>query len=99
MELVVCSAWCYDRIGWTPVFLFLPVDPEVIGIEDNRRVRDCEKNDTDVPLLENRSDSREEAVGFIQAWRIAGVAPFALCLFFFQLPTGFHSTSATHRAL
>lgn len=68
------------------VFLFLPVGPEVIGIEEDRRVKDSEKDDMDAPLLEKRqSDARDEAVGFIQAWRIPGVAPFALCLFFCKL--------------
>ncbi|CAM0903436.1 unnamed protein product [Alopecurus aequalis] len=67
------------------VFLFLPVSPDVIGVEDDRHVKDYEKNDTDVPLLGARSDSRDEAVGFIQAWKIPGVAPFALCLFFCKL--------------
>ncbi|KAM3388925.1 hypothetical protein ACQJBY_011198 [Aegilops geniculata] len=67
------------------VFLFLPVDPEVIGVEEDRHVKDYEKNGTDVPLLEGHSSGRDEAVGFIQAWRIPGVAPFALCLFFCKL--------------
>jgi OPA family glycerol-3-phosphate transporter-like MFS transporter 1/2 len=36
--------------------------------------------------LERRSsDVKEKAVGFIEAWRIPGVAPFALCLFFCKL--------------
>ncbi|VAH35388.1 unnamed protein product [Triticum turgidum subsp. durum] len=67
------------------VFLFLPVDPEVVGVEEDRHVKDYEKNGTDVPLLEGHSSGRDEAVGFIQAWRIPGVAPFALCLFFCKL--------------
>jgi hypothetical protein len=39
----------------------------------------------DTPLLEPRSQAKEKAVGFIEAWRIPGVAPFALCLFFCKL--------------
>lgn len=69
------------------VFLFLPVGPEVIGTEDDLHVKDSEKNDmgTRTPLLEAQSDVKEKAVGFIEAWRIPGVAPFALCLFFCKL--------------
>uniref|UniRef100_J3M095 Major facilitator superfamily (MFS) profile domain-containing protein n=1 Tax=Oryza brachyantha TaxID=4533 RepID=J3M095_ORYBR len=67
------------------VFLFLPVGPEVIGIEEDLHDKDAEKDDLGAPLLEERSRSKEKAVGFIQAWRIPGVAPFALCLFFCKL--------------
>jgi hypothetical protein len=35
--------------------------------------------------LERRSEAKDKAVGFIEAWRIPGVAPFALCLFFCKL--------------
>ncbi|KAL6903367.1 hypothetical protein ACP4OV_004180 [Aristida adscensionis] len=65
------------------VFLFLPVGPDVIGIEENLHSKDSEKMDT--PLLEGRLESRGKAVGFMEAWRIPGVAPFALCLFFCKL--------------
>lgn len=67
------------------VFLFLPVGPEVIGTEEDLHVKDYEKSDMGTPLLEGRSDVKEKAVGFIEAWRIPGVAPFALCLFFCKL--------------
>ena len=67
------------------VFLFLPVGPEMIGIEEDIHEKDAEKDDMSAPLLEERSASKEKAVGFIQAWRIPGVAPFALCLFFCKL--------------
>ncbi|KAL0324520.1 UNVERIFIED_CONTAM: putative glycerol-3-phosphate transporter 1 [Sesamum calycinum] len=36
------------------------------------------------PLLRTKSDDKD-AVGFLEAWRIPGVAPFALCLFFAKL--------------
>ncbi|KAK3141844.1 hypothetical protein QOZ80_4BG0338980 [Eleusine coracana subsp. coracana] len=65
------------------VFLLLPVSPDVIGIEED--LHDSEKNNMDTPLLERRSDVKEKAVGFFEAWRIPGVAPFALCLFFCKL--------------
>ncbi|MCE0480687.1 hypothetical protein HAX54_037723 [Datura stramonium] len=69
------------------VFLLLPVHPESVGgNKDEDEVLSPGKEDEQVnePLL--RSDREEEsAVGFIQAWRIPGVAPFALCLFFAKL--------------
>ncbi|XP_062226374.1 putative glycerol-3-phosphate transporter 1 [Phragmites australis] len=71
-------------VGLT-VFLFLPVSPDVIGIELDLHLKDTEKNDMDAPLLEGRLDVKEKAVGFIEAWIIPGVAPFALCLFFCKL--------------
>jgi OPA family glycerol-3-phosphate transporter-like MFS transporter 1/2 len=72
-------------VGLT-VFLFLPVGPDVIGIQEDLHLKDSEKSDMDAPLLERRSsDVKEKAVGFIEAWRIPGVAPFALCLFFCKL--------------
>ncbi|CAD6262753.1 unnamed protein product [Miscanthus lutarioriparius] len=86
--------WCWSfavpgimiaLVGLT-VFLFLPVGPDVIGIQEDLHLKDYEKSDMDTPLLERRSsDVKEKAVGFIEAWRIPGVAPFALCLFFCKL--------------
>jgi OPA family glycerol-3-phosphate transporter-like MFS transporter 1/2 len=35
--------------------------------------------------LASDPDVKQEAVGFIEAWKIPGVAPFALCLFFSKL--------------
>jgi len=71
-------------VGLT-VFLLLPVNPDVIGIQEDLHLKDSEKTDMDTPLLERRSEAKEKAVGFIEAWRIPGVAPFALCLFFCKL--------------
>lgn len=71
------------------VFLFLPVHPESVGAnhdEDEDEVFSPRKEGEEVtePLL--RADREEEsAVGFIEAWKIPGVAPFALCLFFAKL--------------
>ncbi|KAF3632889.1 putative glycerol-3-phosphate transporter 4 [Capsicum annuum] len=69
------------------VFLFLPVHPESVGAnKDEDEVFSPRKEGEEVtePLL--RSDREEEsAVGFIEAWKIPGVAPFALCLFFAKL--------------
>lgn len=71
-------------------FAFLPVNPEIVGAERDEDVVDSsdEKigDSVSVPLLLSSSDSdKKRAVGFIEAWRIPGVAPFALCLFFAKL--------------
>ncbi|XP_009761024.1 putative glycerol-3-phosphate transporter 1 [Nicotiana tabacum] len=66
------------------VFLLLPVHPEYAGVnKDEDEVLSTGKEDEEVnePLLREE----ESAVGFIEAWRIPGVAPFALCLFFAKL--------------
>nr|GLL21056.1 putative glycerol-3-phosphate transporter 1 [Ipomoea trifida] len=69
------------------VFLLLPVDPESVGAgndeEDDDLSPEKEWKEVTEPLL--KSDSEESAVGFIEAWKIPGVAPFALCLFFAKL--------------
>ncbi|KAG0452938.1 hypothetical protein HPP92_025602 [Vanilla planifolia] len=61
------------------VLLFLPVNPDEVGIEKEVKDQSTE------PLLDVTTDTKEKAVGFFQAWRIPGVAPFALCLFFSKL--------------
>lgn len=72
-------------------FAFLPVNPEIVGAERVEDLDSSEKigNSVNEPLLLSSSDSETEdkkrAVGFIEAWRIPGVAPFALCLFFAKL--------------
>ncbi|XP_010426183.1 PREDICTED: putative glycerol-3-phosphate transporter 1 [Camelina sativa] len=73
-------------------FAFLPVSPELVGAErDEDVVSSSEKigNSVNEPLLLSSSDSetddKKRAVGFIEAWKIPGVAPFALCLFFAKL--------------
>lgn len=70
------------------VFLFLPVSPESVGAErDVDELDSPKKNGESVkePLLKLESDEEEKAVGFMEAWRIPGVAPFAFCLFFAKL--------------
>ncbi|XP_072986789.1 putative glycerol-3-phosphate transporter 1 [Typha latifolia] len=71
-------------IAGLTVFLFLPVSPEVVGIEEEDDVKSSEKNEIKEPLL-GGADGKDKAVGFMEAWRIPGVAPFALCLFFSKL--------------
>ncbi|KAF5947709.1 hypothetical protein HYC85_013666 [Camellia sinensis] len=70
------------------VLLFLPVSPESVGANaDDDDVVSPKKTGDGVtePLLESETIEREKAVGFIEAWKIPGVAPFALCLFFAKL--------------
>ncbi|KAI3432138.1 uncharacterized protein J3R85_007529 [Psidium guajava] len=70
------------------VFLFLPVSPESVGAErDIDELHSPRKNGESAkePLLRSESDEEEKAVGFMEAWRIPGVAPFAFCLFFAKL--------------
>ncbi|CAK7355864.1 unnamed protein product [Dovyalis caffra] len=70
------------------VFLFLPVSPEAVGaVIDEDELDSPNKTGEEVtePLLASESDVEQEAVGFIEAWKIPGVAPFALCLFFAKL--------------
>ncbi|KAL3521421.1 hypothetical protein ACH5RR_019570 [Cinchona calisaya] len=72
------------------VFLLLPVSPEAVGANNDEEdeIFSPRKDGEEItePLL--RSDKVEEeesAVGFLEAWKIPGVAPFALCLFFAKL--------------
>ncbi|XP_047325673.1 putative glycerol-3-phosphate transporter 1 [Impatiens glandulifera] len=81
------------------VFLFLPVSPDSIGAsmddekDDNNNLpsprKRGEEEDIEEPLLSSETETEEarvdRAVGFIEAWKIPGVAPFALCLFFAKL--------------
>lgn len=66
------------------VFFFLPVSPEIVGVRETNDSESEVKNELSESLLGGES-SEEKAVGFMQAWRIPGVAPFALCLFFSKL--------------
>lgn len=71
------------------VFLFLPVSPESVGADREDNLNSPEKNGEEVrePLLSSDSENKkhEHAVGFIEAWKIPGVAPYAFCLFFAKL--------------
>ncbi|OMO98124.1 Major facilitator superfamily [Corchorus olitorius] len=70
------------------VFLLLPVSPESVGADkEEEEVGSPRKNGEEVtrPLLSSDKELKEEAVGFIEAWKIPGVAPFAFCLFFAKL--------------
>lgn len=72
------------------VFLFLPVSPESVGVSEEDELDSPKKSGAEVtevtePLLNSRAEVKDQAVGFIEACRIPGVAPFALCLFFAKL--------------
>uniref|UniRef100_A0A0E0I7D4 Major facilitator superfamily (MFS) profile domain-containing protein n=1 Tax=Oryza nivara TaxID=4536 RepID=A0A0E0I7D4_ORYNI len=67
------------------VFGFLPVSPEVMEIDIDDGEISSVKDTTKEPLLEPGQEVKHNAVGFLEAWKIPGVAPFALCLFFSKL--------------
>lgn len=77
----------------TVVFLFLVVRPEDLGLESP-----CKEIEMNVEGESERVESEEAgllgstksshtlaAIGFLEAWRLPGVAPFAFCLFFSKL--------------
>ncbi|XP_059624860.1 putative glycerol-3-phosphate transporter 1 [Cornus florida] len=69
------------------VLFFLPVSPNSVGADRDEDELDSPKKSGEritEPLLKPETD-KEEAVGFVEAWKIPGVAPFALCLFFAKL--------------
>ncbi|XAR71812.1 Glycerol-3-phosphate-transporting ATPase [Bertholletia excelsa] len=65
------------------VFLFLPVSPESVGANADENGVKKRSGGVEEPLL--REGEEEKAVGFVEAWKIPGVAPFAFCLFFAKL--------------
>lgn len=70
------------------VFLFLPVSPESVGAElEDDEMDSPMKSGEGVrePLLRSDTVNEEKAIGFLEAWKIPGVAPFALCLLFAKL--------------
>lgn len=69
------------------VFLFLPSSPEIVGVdsEEDGQLESPKKNEIKEPLLKRLPEVKEKPIGFIEAWKIPGVAPFALCLFFSKL--------------
>ncbi|GFP88256.1 putative glycerol-3-phosphate transporter 1 [Phtheirospermum japonicum] len=64
------------------LFLFLPVSPDSVGVsldDDDFVTPKKEGEEITEPLLRGKSDDRD-AVGFLEAWRIPGVAPFSLSI-------------------
>lgn len=68
------------------VFLLLPVDPESLGVDrdDEDKPKKTGLHISTKPLL-NSKMKEESPVGFMEAWKIPGVAPYAFCLFFAKL--------------
>lgn len=71
------------------VFVILPVSPDLAGVEEDDYTFPKKTGD-DVTESLLRQDTppaqeKEKAVGFLEAWKIPGVAPFAFCLFFAKL--------------
>ncbi|PIN25237.1 Permease of the major facilitator superfamily [Handroanthus impetiginosus] len=69
------------------LFFSLPVSPASVGavVEDDELLSSKKAREEVVePLLKTTADDKD-AVGFLDAWRIPGVASFALCLFFAKL--------------
>ncbi|KAF7824850.1 putative glycerol-3-phosphate transporter 1 [Senna tora] len=70
------------------IFLLLPVSPDSVGaIREEDECSSPKKNGDEVtePLLWLETEVEGKAIGFIDAWKIPGVAPFAFCLFFAKL--------------
>ncbi|XP_057429020.1 putative glycerol-3-phosphate transporter 5 [Lotus japonicus] len=80
------------------VFLFLVVNPEDMGFahsgmdiemsaeaeihsEENQQKVESEE----AKLIEPDNSDSSSAIGFLEAWKLPGVAPFAFCLFFSKL--------------
>ncbi|XP_024970874.1 putative glycerol-3-phosphate transporter 1 [Cynara cardunculus var. scolymus] len=66
------------------VFLLLPVDPESVQVDRDENKPNKMGLDITKPLL-NNTTKKESPVGFMEAWKIPGVAPYACCLFFAKL--------------
>lgn len=70
------------------VFLFLPVSPESVGADtEEDELNSPKKSGEELtePLVKSAKEVKDKPVGFIEAWKIPGVAPFAFCLFFAKL--------------
>ncbi|XP_016448440.2 putative glycerol-3-phosphate transporter 5 [Nicotiana tabacum] len=81
-------------VGAAFVYMFLVVSPDHIGLE--LASKEIEMNVEGVALVSSETGETEEegvvvepetegAIGFLQAWRLPGVAPYAFCLFFSKL--------------
>ncbi|XP_061347106.1 putative glycerol-3-phosphate transporter 5 isoform X2 [Gastrolobium bilobum] len=65
------------------VFLFLVVSPEDLGfVHPGMEIELSVETDS---LIESDNSKSSSAIGFLEAWKLPGVAPFAFCLFFSKL--------------
>ncbi|XP_022749584.1 putative glycerol-3-phosphate transporter 5 [Durio zibethinus] len=80
------------------VFCFLVASPDELGFAIMAPGKEIEMNvegenegnlekveSEEAVLLENEDSDSLAAIGFLEAWRLPGVAPFAFCLFFSKL--------------
>lgn len=77
------------------IYMFLVECPESIGLElpekevemsvEGVALVNSEKNDVVDEVIGSRDQESSDAIGFIEAWRLPGVAHFAFCLFFSKL--------------
>ncbi|XP_060667747.1 putative glycerol-3-phosphate transporter 5 [Ziziphus jujuba] len=79
------------------VFMFLVVSPDDLGFESPGKEIEMDAEVDSVRSLEEKVESEKAglletgdsdslaAIGFFEAWRLPGVAPFAFCLFFSKL--------------
>ncbi|KAL4282631.1 hypothetical protein GQ457_16G004670 [Hibiscus cannabinus] len=80
------------------IFCFLVVSPDDLGFEMVATEKEIEMNvegessgtlekmeSDEAGLLENKDSDSTAAIGFLEAWKLPGVAPFAFCLFFSKL--------------
>lgn len=69
-----------EDIGFEPLGKGIEMDVEMNGLENSQKVESEEAG-----LLGDENLDSMAAIGFFEAWRLPGVAPFALCLFFSKL--------------
>ncbi|KAK2646625.1 hypothetical protein Ddye_021820 [Dipteronia dyeriana] len=82
-----------EETGWVPFngpdgTHRLVVRPEDLGFEAPAKEVEMhveKAENEDVGLLGVESSDSLKAIGFLQAWRLPGVAPFSFCLFFSKL--------------
>ncbi|KAL1816343.1 hypothetical protein ACET3Z_018917 [Daucus carota] len=86
--VVQMLAGLFQSTGWPSVVAVVGNCPGAVGCdnsEDDLYVPQKAGEGVREPLLSSDTDGDKSAVGFIEAWKIPGVAPFALCLFFAKL--------------
>ncbi|XP_065850498.1 putative glycerol-3-phosphate transporter 5 [Euphorbia lathyris] len=67
-------------VGFQPLGEEIEMNVDVDGEESSEKVESEEAG-----LISTENSESLEAIGFLEAWRLPGVAPFAFCLFFSKL--------------
>lgn len=70
-----------DDMGFESPGKEIEMDEDVDKVENSREKAESEK----AGLLETEDSDSSAAIGFLEAWKLPGVAPFAFCLFFSKL--------------